>query len=228
MKRNSFIASALLCVALPAALFTSCKKDKDEEPAPNPGNGNTNTSLTYSFPMTTGSYWIYQLDKIDSAGNILDAGAIDSVYISGDSVIGSNTYKKFCHLAGPGTTWYPVFFGAQYELLRDSAGYQVAPDGSFTEYNNFTDTLLSSSTPGNVDSYYLMRSPDSMLVTPAGTFQTVDYHGTHYITQANYPYQSPRYSHKFLGNGIGVVSATTFYVSTPWYVQMRLIRYHIQ
>lgn len=225
MKRKHVFVPVMLFAVLPAVLFNSCKKDKDEEPAPNPGNGNSSTTITYSFPMTTGSYWIYQHEKLDSLGNIIDAGAIDSVFISGDTVIGSNTYKKYGRVTGPGTAWYPFYAGLP--VLRDSAGYQVSPDGSFIEYNNLTDTLDSSSTPGLIESYYAMNSPDSMLVTPAGTFQTVDYRGTHHITAANYPYSTIRYTHQFLGNGVGLVQASLFYFSSPWYMRIRLIRYHI-
>lgn len=46
-------------------------------------------------------------------------------------------------------------FTIPLQLLRDSSGYLVSPDGSFIEHDNFTDTLSYSNFSGMVDDEFL-------------------------------------------------------------------------
>lgn len=225
MKRNRFFVCTILCGIVPALFFVSCKKDEDEQPAPNPGNGNPAASISYSFPLTDGSYWIYQEEQVDPLGNLVSSGAIDSTYVAGDTVIGANTYKKIINVQGSGSHYLPQ---VQLQLLRDSAGYLVSAYGGFLDYNNFTDTLAQGNLGGAVDYYYFMRHPDSTVVTSAGTFQTVDYEGHMYSTDPNYPHPSPRFIHQLYADGVGKILYTSYYYSSPNYVQRRMLRYHIQ
>lgn len=51
-------------------------------------DSNNGPDTNFTVPLTTGKYWTY--DVSGQAGNTRD-----SLYISGDSIIGANTYKRF-------------------------------------------------------------------------------------------------------------------------------------
>ena len=68
--------SLLLTFLCATSLFISCSDDEET------GNG------SYNVPLTDGNYWTYD---VDSEGTLTR----DSLYISGDVVMNSKTYKKF-------------------------------------------------------------------------------------------------------------------------------------
>ncbi|HLO72643.1 MAG TPA: hypothetical protein VK164_01790 [Flavobacterium sp.] len=68
--------TALLTTLLTSILFISCSSDE------------SGTGSNFETPLTIGNYWTYDVEG--------QAGITrDSLYISNDTVIGSNTYKKF-------------------------------------------------------------------------------------------------------------------------------------
>lgn len=201
--------------------FTSCKKEDDPITPTNPPA----TSSIYSLPITDGSYWINIHELTDSAGNVTATGALDSVYVDGDSVIGAYTYKKIRTVVLAGNVYG---FTVPLQLLRDSSGYLVSPDGSFIEHDNFTDTLSYSDLSGMVDAWFFMKHQDSMVTVPAGTFPTIDYEGHMYATDTNYIHPRPRYTHLLYADGIGQILHRQYYYTAPGYIQRRLVRYHIQ
>lgn len=68
--------TALLTTLLTSILFISCSSDESR------------TGSNFETPLTIGNYWTYDVEG--------QAGITrDSLYISNDTVIGSNTYKKF-------------------------------------------------------------------------------------------------------------------------------------
>lgn len=74
--KNKFFLLTLLS----SAFFFSCSSSDSDS------SGGPDTNFT--VPLTTGKYWTY--DVTGQAGNTRD-----SLYISGDSIIGANTYKRF-------------------------------------------------------------------------------------------------------------------------------------
>lgn len=218
-KTCSFSREVIILVVF-STLMISC--DKEEIQTPN----NPNPTVTaYHFPITDGSYWIYQHEQTDSIGNIIAVGAIDSTFVEGDTVIGSNTFKKIRTVLSPGNAYYPT---QSLTLLRDSAGYLVKPNGSFVEHTNFTDTLGQNTTPGYYYSWYFMGHEDSVVTVPAGTFQTIDYLQEVHVTLPNYPHANLRYTHQLFSDGIGTIAEIVFFLNSPDYVQRRLLRYRIQ
>jgi hypothetical protein len=201
--------------------LSSCHKEEDPITPVNP----TPTSTAYSFPITDGSYWVYQQEQTDSDGVITQAGATDSVYVEGDTIIGANTYKKIRTFTSPGNTY---FLAQPLTLVRDSAGYLVDVNGQFIEHDNFTDTLRYVDYGGIVDGWYFMRHKDSTVTVPAGTFTTIDYEGHMYNTQPGYPWPIPRYTHQIFADNIGKITEVQYFVSQPGYIQRRLLSYHIQ
>lgn len=206
--KNALCFSFLLLVC-----FSSCKKEKDEAPTPSSPSVATNY-----FPLTTGSYWIYERFQMDTNG-VETVVAIDSSYISGDTIINGDTFSVFV-----GTYIDPN--GVYYR--RDSSGYILDPFGIIHfSSTNFTDTLRTSSTPGYYDSFYKMM-PASTISTPAGALVATDYLGTINITYPAYPWDNPRYTHCYYSDGIGLIRETHFFLMNPNYDGRRLVRYNIQ
>ncbi len=224
--KTDFLFSRRSIVVLAASssiTFFACKKEDAipvvQNPDPQP------LSTMYNFPITTGSYWIYQNEQLDSNGTLINIGACDSMFVEGDTTIGANTYKKIRTIRGFGTGYFPL---TQLSILRDSAGYLVDPTGSFIEHDNFTDTLNNYNVPNTVDVWYFMEHQDSLVTVPAGTFQTIDYKGHAYALVPNYPWPNPRFTHRLFANNIGEIRQRLHFFSSPDYIQRSLLRYHIQ
>ncbi|MGL4599048.1 MAG: hypothetical protein ACRCYO_16130, partial [Bacteroidia bacterium] len=79
-----------------------------------------------------------------------------------------------------------------------------------------------------VDVWHFMKHPDSLVTVPAGTFQTVDYKGHAYALVPNYPWGSPRYSHRLFANNVGEILQRLHFFSAQNHIQRSLLRYHIQ
>ncbi|OYQ31875.1 hypothetical protein CHU92_15385 [Flavobacterium cyanobacteriorum] len=73
-----------------SAIFASCSSGDDSTPA---DNGN-NVSPGDYMPLTTGNYWVYDVQNTQQQGR-------DSLYITGDININGNSYKKFTTLNLP-------------------------------------------------------------------------------------------------------------------------------
>lgn len=199
-------------------LITSCKKDPPEEII------NTVGSVKEYFPLTPGSYWIYQQYKKDiGTGDFVASNILDSVYVYQDTVINGNT---FTILRASGNLLFPHSL-----ILRDSGDYLIDESGSiFLSSSNFTDTLYSYAN-SFVYTAYKMDDKDSVITTPAGTFPTINYKGfAHLLTDCP---DTVRTIHNFYSKGIGRVKSATFYSSTfclpeQLWVEDRLERYHIE
>ncbi len=194
--------------------FSSCKKDPDTTPI-QPG---TPPPTGYTIPLTTGSYWIYERFNLDTNG-VETVIAVDSSYISGDTIIGENTFSIFV-----GTVIDP----AGIYFRRDSLGCLVDQSGivRFSK-TNFTDTLWSGTTPGYYSFNYKMV-PEVLVPTPSGSLNACDFLGTIQMLSPTYPWGTPRYVHSYFSDGIGLIRETTFFVSSPNYIGRKLLRYHIQ
>jgi hypothetical protein len=218
---NRNAAIALLC----ATALVSCKKETTDLDTARV-DPNSPPLTMYHLPITTGSYWIYQHEQTDSVGNVLAVGSVDSMFVAGDSLIGSVTYKKIVTIPGLGNQFF--YTPSNLQLLYDSGGYLVNPSGEFIQQDNFVDTLKYDYVPLVYNAWFFMRHKDSLVTVPAGTFQTIDYEMHVYALQPNYPYGVPRYSHQLFANNVGKILETQYYMSVPNYNQRRLVRYHIQ
>jgi hypothetical protein len=124
------------------------------------------------FPMTTGSYWIYNTYKIDSLKNEELISENDTTAVIGDTILNGNPYKVFYgKLYGAGGQKY-------FQFRRDSLGYIVDEYGTVVfSQSNFSDTLYSKVIPNRPDtSYYMysmMQSATDEIIVPAGVFDSV-------------------------------------------------------
>ena len=203
---------ALLLVVL--AIY-SCKKEKDE--VPTPATPSTPSAIN-CFPLTTGSYWIYERFNLDTNG-VETVTAVDSSYISGDTVIAGKTYSIFV-----GNAYSPTFVS----FRRDSLGYLVDQYNAIhASNNNYSDTLRTDILPGYFDGYYKMM-PAASLSVPAGSFSAYDFLGYVNITQPGYLWDTTRNTHAYYAENVGLIRETFFFLSSPNYIGRRLLRYNIQ
>lgn len=215
---------ALIAAAACVCILSSCKKDKQEETTP-PANNGGNTSAKYALPITTGSWWVYEEVKLDSNFNYVSTYGVDSVYVSGDTVVNGITFKLFKSVTLSGNT----LLDYQYhnKLVRDSAGYLGDANGWFMLHDNFTDTLKVDSFNASIyTAYYKMAHKDSIVSTPAGSFPTVDLKGDVYAVPG-YPWAIPRHNHRLFAHNVGEVKNITYFFSQPDYIERRLVSYYI-
>ena len=206
--KNLFLSSLLL------VCFYSCKKTEDPIPVNNPS---TPTAPTNDFPLTTGSYWIYEVFNLDTNG-IETTTSVDSSYVSGDTLIHGDTFSVI--IGG--------LFGPSINVRRDSSGYLVDQFGVIHCSNtNYTDVLWSGNTPGYYSFSYKMM-PGAVISTPAGALCAHDYLGTVTVFLTSYAWDNPRYIHSYYSNNIGLIRETTFFLMSPNYVGRKLLRYHIE
>ena len=82
----------LLFVFLSAIVF-SCKKEGVDEP----GRKNISPIVVRNdfYPLTIGSYWVYDFDRILPDGTVEEIDLYDTIRIVGDTVIGADTFAVF-------------------------------------------------------------------------------------------------------------------------------------
>ncbi len=142
--------------------FASCSKD-----VAIPENS-TSAAIPNYFPMTIGSYWVYDWYIVDSSGNSTFLNITDSISIVGDTLIGTDTFA-----IGVGG-W---FGGAPTRgYSRDSSGYLIDTSGRiYSSANNYIDTLYTwYPTSGTTMGYCKMIDIGEMVTVPAGTFRTIN------------------------------------------------------
>ncbi len=123
------------------------------------------------FPLTTGSYWVYNTYRIDSLGNEELLRENDTTTVIGDTLINGNTFKIF----------YGSLYGSSIkreQYYRDSSDYIVSPYGTIVFSSvNFTDTLYSGFDPDTDDpmifKYTKMENYNSLVTIPAGEFDSI-------------------------------------------------------
>lgn len=223
MKKNAVTATIIV-----ATIFaTSCKKDKDVGPIVN--NNPSTTSNTYSFPLTIGSYWIYESVNMDSSYNITSTQGIDSVFIAKDTIVnGSHYFQKRIINVNSGSSYAINYFIDTLKVVRDSAGYIVDQFGKYIKHDDFTN-ILNTSTYSQPQYTIVSRmtNKDSAVTVPAGTFTSINYQSKLSIQEPIYVGNRTKYSNDIMANNVGVILQTACYFQSPTKLGIQLLRYHI-
>jgi hypothetical protein len=173
------------------------------------------------FPMSVGSYWIYEWVTVDTLGGETPYGANDTVMVIGDTVLNGNTFAilEGTWLSNQSRRWY----------YRDSADYVLTDyGGKLFTVNQTSDTLGSSHQPFSGWMYKYMATPPASINTPAGCFHSIyDAKTDLYPDDPNYPWGAPRSDHSYFAEGIGNVLQIVYYLSSPSYLHRRLTDYYI-
>jgi len=159
-KLNLFIGILLFLLA------SACSKVEDEV-IYYPPKGDE--SFSY-FPMSVGSYWIYEQYKIEQGMEEQATGVYDSIYVAKDTFINTNQY--YILRSGFSDSWKSI--------LRDSSGYLVNEQGKRLFKDNATGEVLYKKLSLNNDSdtiymeKLIMEEPTTMIKVPAGTYSVVN------------------------------------------------------
>ena len=214
----------LFLLTLTLGLLVSCEKETD----PVLTDKDSPISRTGYLPLEIGNYWIYQHVHIDSLNNEILSDRIDSTVVERDTLINGHQYFVLEGINYP-------FNGGQWgiiDILRDSLGYIVTPEGDIRfATDNFSDTLASKIEVIQEDTLYsltyMMETVDYSLTVPAGSFEVLNFKGTAISYQDLSEIENPRYLNNFYALGVGKVLKTYFYFHSPVISEKRLIRYHI-
>ncbi len=138
-----------------------CKKEKVETTSCLTGN-----IQSYKVPSKVGSYWIYNRYEIDSLGIETQMTNVDSVFITGDTLINNHLFTSF-----KGTNFGSPF--TRYE--RDSIGYIIDQYGTIIySYTDFNSTLGTGNNATYEYRYQMLDSTTTEITVPAGTFNTIE------------------------------------------------------
>ena len=201
-------------------LVFSCK-DKDDD-----ATSNLPTPAIEYFPLTVGSYWVYDWYSIDALGNEEPYPLYhDSIYISGDTVIGGLTYSIM-----EGTHFNSDF----RSFYRDSSGFLVNGEGGVPLFTTTSeqvqlglDTIFIDSEPFAIVDTKMQPTATSITV-PAGTFADC-LTATTFVTSfdPNYPH-GVREQPYYYAKGVGRILHRIAFYSTPGYFESKLAKYHIE
>jgi len=207
----------VVIIAVLSVLALSCKK-KSEEPIPTP----VPVVKANYFQLKVGNYWIYQGFHVDTNGIATPTGDFDSAYIEKDTVMRGFTYYKLIERQYLIMPQWGTF-------LRDSSGYLVTAGGYVIASDcNFTDILAvdTSSKQIYVGSAQ-MTGRDSLVVSPAGTFQSITWRNKIVPVPPNPMHWPVRYAYDVYGKGVGKMKSSTFFFSASWTIESWLVRYKV-
>ena len=209
-----------------ATVALACQK---EELPDNPENPPVPESNYY--PLTIGSYWVYQHYKVDTNGIAIEQNTTDSVIITKDTVINDKTYAVY-----EGTN-KPINSGnwGIVKIVRDSSGYFVNQLGTIIfSSTNFTDTLNQGVEHKLTEDDTLfthssmMEDVDQLITYPAGTFEVLNYKTTYifpYLIEI--PPLYTRYKNNYYAPDVGQIVSSYFYASQTDVIERRLTSYYI-
>ncbi|MGB0404194.1 MAG: hypothetical protein ACPGEG_08865 [Salibacteraceae bacterium] len=209
----------ILVFAFILVSISSCKKDKVLEP-----NCESDLDSNY-FPLSVGSYWVYDSYKIDSLGNEVKEKYQGRIEVVSEINIGGINYKS---LYAEG-----IYLGKTNPLhVRDSSGYIVSDQGevlmSYRHFNKVLESGIDSTSQGEI----IVRKSSVMYEnqiksTALGTYGTLE-NKMSFMLYEKYPGASST----FYANGVGIFIKQVHYTH-PWineksYLEYRLVDYRIR
>lgn len=213
-----------LFIALALVGIVSCKKkDINENEIPS----SQELVQTPFFPLKVGAIWVYDTYKIDSVGNAVSLGFMDTIQITDDTLINNNLYFKYeSRLSNNVKT---------VQLLRDSCGFIVNDLGTivynFKDYSSNTYSLEIM--PQWNFTTQLVDLTSTPITVPAGSFQTMDFQKRYFETDGDPIDQCGNLyyvSHNNFGMHVGKIRTSISYLSEVVSCQSRetrLIYYQI-
>jgi hypothetical protein len=153
-------------VLLSLSTLAACQQEDEDVVAPLPEPPAQNLSIAAFSNLAVGNYWVYQRYRVDSADNVAQVLSLDSIFITGDSVVNGETYS-IVHR----NTLSPIWT----ELWRDSAGYVITSDHEVVFCADPLDQLIYTEVEGPVGvelDFTVYSTPESITVA-AGTFSTL-------------------------------------------------------
>ncbi len=200
--------------------LAACQPDEDEVVAPLPPPAPQNLEVAAFSNLAVGNYWVYQRYRVDSADNVVDVLTVDSIFISGDSVVNGETYFVVRRNG---------FAAFQTSLWRDSAGFVITDNHEVIFCADPLDQLIYTDVQGpvGVQLEYTVYSTPETITTEAGTFSTYKMQGE--ITSiGGFPeladWRRPR---SYWAEDVGRVRYYEFFAFNPLGNRYDLVRYEV-
>ena len=199
--------------------LAACRPDEDDVAAPQLLPPPDLEVVAFSN-LETGNFWVYQRYKVDSADNILEVYGVDTLFVSGDSVVNGETYAKVYR------DGIPPNMGL---LWRDSAGCVVTADHKILFCADPMDEVIYTVFQGPVGvilDYSVYSTPESVTVA-AGTFST--YKMQCEITSIGGFPEQPDWKRlrSYWAEGVGRVRYYEFFSASPNGYRYDLVDYYV-
>lgn len=218
IKCLGLLAMTLFC-------FSACKKKNPTEVVNNYYTTNTvspSAQQKISLPITIGSYWIYDIEMVDVNTQARTYMGRDSLVVENEVVVNTKSYKQVKKYSVSGNV--PQIGDIQEGQYRDSAGYNVTPNGTYFDQSDFTKTVIRNITGGTIETKLLNSGK---LILLYGEFNnSVNSCSKYYPVSGS---AGVRYLNNYYSDKIGLVQATAFFLSdTDHFIERSLIRYQIK
>lgn len=224
MSKHKFLKmkSRFLMFTVLAMAFVACNKNDDATPVIKPKDPNY-------FPLSIGSYWVYNTYKIDSLGNEELYSQNDTTRIIGDTMINKNTYKIYSGHLYSSTSVYKIYY-------RDSSRYIISDEGNIIfSSDNFTDTITSELIPNTGNPqwhlYSKMDMHNSITTLEAGTFDSLLIRNLYIEYLMENPCITRSLTSLYAPNVGKIVEQIAFIgelLNTKCYYEKRLVSYYIK
>lgn len=207
---KKYVLSAMLILAL----MPSCKKQDDKT-----GNYPQPIQPSTYYPMTPGTYWIYDVFKVDPDSSVTDLHLQDSVFVSRRRSINGKTYFEI-------DSREKHFLKRSF---RDSLGYLIDADGEIHfAPNDFSYPLETELVISGDDTILIgkmgMKEVSKPVVIPAGTFETLMLQRNYLVYSA----KTPRQFQEHRAQNVGLVLYQYGVLANPALFELRLVRFHIE
>jgi len=184
----------ILLTAFCGIASISCKKAPITEPKRESNhctNDLTQSSRVKYMPLKVGAYWVYQKGNMDTLESITYFSGIDSVYVSGDTIINGVQHFILKH----SDKYYSCYYGfdpSVNEVYYNATAQYIIPF-RITE-DQIGDTTRMQ--PGPVPGYTLYEIPNYYLNMPTALGLK---NGLWFEHRCSYPVGTPEYFSRFFG-----------------------------
>lgn len=181
--------------------------------------GVTDPTTKEYYPLTVGSYWVYDVYEADTSLTKLTLVETDSVVVIKDTVINGSTYVLVRR----------SFFGDTF--FRDSSGIIVQGDGIPVMSITSGITLLNTYTIPQDTAYTIslrMAMGDSLITVPAGQFQAKIAIGSVDSKESVAGWMKHRTFHAAFARNVGCIFQQMMWLGSGGGFEFRLRRYSIK
>lgn len=201
------------------ATLAACQRDDEALPPSQPPQG---MDVAAFSELSPGNYWIYQKYKVDSTDQVLETLFVDSIFVTGDTILNGETFAVIRRSMDGAPPGLPYFW-------RDSADCLITSDHRVLFCADPLDQVIYTLDQGPVGvllDFSVSSIPESVTV-PAGTFST--YCMRSEITSiGGFPEQPDwKQLRSNWAAEIGRIRYYEFYYLFPFGYRYDLIRYHI-
>lgn len=216
----------IILVFILISTLLSCSNDYDDK--------NSIQTKSSFFNINTGNKWVYKRYYLNNSSNQLNtSNTIDSVFVTGDTLINSLSYKKIMHKEYGDIIQYPNSYSNRFEYLRidendhliDHNSNVLHPgfDNQFQYIQNYyVGSQLANGLLGQAT--FQLEAPQN-LVIEENNYLAYNFKGN-FIGNTNIGIPNNTIHH-ICSEQIGLVKQITPYASGNGFIEDRLVYYSV-